>query len=105
MTTRQAHSMTSSRVPLPAWAVEAFEWEVEGDQVSRTFRGGTRGDAVQVAIYGRQDITGRVVDQQMILVSPNNRHGTAEIDADTARRLAADLLAAADEVAAGCWAS
>ncbi|MGY4648417.1 hypothetical protein [Mycobacterium sp. URHB0021] len=89
---------TTSRIPLPPDATAADSWGVGADErVTRVFAGASRGTAVRVTIYGEQDHSGEVLNR-IISVYPNDRHGAAELDAASARDLAADLIDAADEI-------
>lgn len=94
MTTHQTHNTAT----LPAGATEVFEWVIDGDNVTRMFRGPDRGSTeLEVTLYGAQDYSGAVLHRE-IIVCPRGVHGTAELDAAGARQVAAGLLAAADEL-------
>jgi hypothetical protein len=95
----QTTSIPRPRVPLPAGADSIDSWYLDdrADRVSRTFENVVRGSVVEVGIVGEQDYSGEVLDRS-IMVNVTNPHGMIEVDAATARLIAADLIAAADEL-------
>jgi hypothetical protein len=96
-TTERCPELASN--PLPADATDADQWQVgeDDERVTRVFTGTKRGTDVRVTIYGEQDHSGAVLNR-LISVSPSGHSGTAEVGAAGARQIAADLLAAADEL-------
>jgi hypothetical protein len=84
---------TSTLIPVPAGAVEAGEWQVSGDEITRVFRGTARETGRwYVGIAGRQDHSGEVLTREALVVVE------APFDAAGLRELAAGVLAAADEL-------
>ncbi|MEZ0366125.1 hypothetical protein ACAG26_20830 [Mycobacterium sp. pUA109] len=88
-------------VPPPPDASSVSDWEdaTDGGDVCRFFIGTVRGTAVRVESFGFQYPGGDVKERGIFIAdrtAPD--HVTIEIDADVARRLAADLLAAAAEL-------
>lgn len=77
----------------PADATRVSAWDDVDGQVSRYFRGTKRGIKARVDIAGSQNADGTVAER-VILVDACD----VEVDAATARQIAADLLAAADEL-------
>jgi hypothetical protein len=77
----------------PADASRISAWDDRDGQVSRYFRGTKRGTKARVDIAGSQNADGTVAER-VILVG----EGDIEVDAAGARQIAADLLAAADEL-------
>lgn len=87
---------TTNTIPLPAGALEADEWEVNPDgSVTRIFRGTHRGERVSLEVCGIQDYSGGVLRRVAWLDA--GQYG-AELDAAGLRQLAADCVAAADEL-------
>jgi hypothetical protein len=85
-------------IPLPAGAnADVSGWVVGDHGVTGAFASAERGATIYVGIAGEQDHSGAVLHRE-ILVDVEDRSGIAEIDAATARQVAADLLAAADEL-------
>ncbi|BBX01851.1 hypothetical protein [Mycolicibacterium moriokaense] len=82
--------------PAPPDAVSVGDWEVADgpDDIRRTFYGTTRGDRVPVEIVGWQKLDGTIGRG----IIPDLRGVGGELDAPTARQMARDLLAAADEI-------
>lgn len=82
-----------ANVPPPPDASRVSGWDDGDGQVSRYFRGTQRGHKARVDIAGSQNADG-TVSERVILVGACN----IEVDAAGAREIAADLLAAADEL-------
>jgi hypothetical protein len=82
-----------ANVPPPADASRVSVWDDHDGQVSRYFRGTKRGNKARVDIAGSQNADGSVAER-VILVGASD----IEVDASGARQIAADLLAAADEL-------
>jgi hypothetical protein len=86
-------------VPSPAsarWLSEWFDWE---DTSARAFRGTVRGeDKILVDICGFQTADGSVIHPSVTVKSGHHNEAPGSISAASARQLAADLLAAADEL-------
>jgi hypothetical protein len=76
-------------VPAPEGAVAVAPWNREG---LRPFFGTQRGD---VGIYGEQNTNGTVTHRVVTVGRPGD---TVELDSAGARKLAAAVLAAADEI-------
>jgi hypothetical protein len=91
---------TRPAVPLPAGAKSADRWEVDDrdERVTRMFSNAERGTVIRVGIMGKQDYSGDVLYRN-ILIDVSNKYGLVDVDAAGARQIAADLLAAADELA------
>jgi hypothetical protein len=66
---------TATRIPLPAGALDADEWQVDG---TRVFRGTMRG---RVEIWGVQDDSGDVLTRHALVVV-----GAATFDAAALRQ-------------------
>jgi hypothetical protein len=77
----------------PADATRVSAWDDVDGQVSRYFRGTKRGAKVRVDIAGSQNADGTVAERVILIDACD-----AEVDAAAARQIAADLLAAADEL-------
>ncbi len=89
--------MTTTTIPLPPGAKYADDWQVQRDQsVTRAFEGTMRGDRVVIEIRGFQAHSGDVLER--VAVVDTERAGGTEMDAAELRELAADALAAADEL-------
>jgi hypothetical protein len=82
-----------ANVPPPADASRVSAWDDSDGQVSRYFRGTMRRNKARVDIAGSQNADGTVAER-VILVGDCD----IEVDAAGARQIAADLLAAADEL-------
>jgi hypothetical protein len=91
--TRKLLDALYADVPPPADASRVSTWDDGDGQVSRYFRGTRRGNQVRVDIAGSQNSDG-IVTERVILVGGCD----VEVDASGARQIAADLLAAADEL-------
>jgi hypothetical protein len=87
--------MTNTEIPLPAGAISCEPWQVDGDDITRSFGGTTRGDRLHIEIIGAQDYSGAIRRASAFVETP--RFGL-ELDAAALRGLAADALAAADEL-------
>ncbi|OHV03947.1 hypothetical protein [Mycobacterium talmoniae] len=88
-------------VPPPPDASSVSDWEnpSDGDEACRFFIGTVRGTTVRVESFGFQSPGGDVKHRGIFIADRTaDDHVTIEIDADVARRLAADLLAAAAEL-------
>lgn len=82
-----------ANVAPPADASRVSAWDDSDGQVSRYFRGTKRGNRARVDIAGSQNSDGTIAER-VILVGGCD----IEVDAAGARQIAADLLAAADEL-------
>jgi hypothetical protein len=91
--TRKLLDALYANVPPPADASRVSAWDDGDGQVSRYFRGTKRGNQARVDIAGSQNADGTVTER-VILVGGRD----IEVDATGARQIAADLLAAADEL-------
>jgi hypothetical protein len=86
---------TATRIPLPAGAIDAGEWQVSGDEeITRMFHGTKRGDRVSVDIDGTQHYAGEVTRHAWVGAGQFG----VELDAEGLPELAADALATADEL-------
>src|SRR5215469_4095156 len=85
----------ATNVPLPPGAVGALPWAVDRGQTIRQFRGEPHTTGARVLIWGVQDISGTVLTRRVLIEM--DRAGT-DLDSATARELAANLLARADEI-------
>jgi hypothetical protein len=84
-----------NNVPLPPGAVGALPWAVDRGQTIRQFRGDVHTTSARVLIWGVQDISGAVLTRRVLVEM--DRAGI-DLDSATARELAANLLARADEI-------
>jgi hypothetical protein len=83
-------------VPLPPGATSASEWDFRDRRCGRVWRhftGTRRGTTATVGIDGMQNSDGSVAERQISIIC-----GNGELTATTAREVAADLIAAADEL-------
>lgn len=87
--------MTTTAAPLPAGAKSADNWEVNGDAITRYFFGPWRGDRFHIGIMGEQDHSGTVISRTAYVGTELHDH---DLDAADLREIAADCLAAADEL-------
>jgi hypothetical protein len=91
---------TATRIPLPAGAKRADDWEVQRDgSVTRVFRGALRDrDRWCIGIIGEQDYSGAVISRDAFVDMDIYED---VLDAADLRQLAADCLATADELELG----
>jgi hypothetical protein len=90
---------TTTTIPLPHGAVGADDWAINGDTVSRYFFGTKRGNRFRVGIMGEQDHGGAVLSRTAyVTTEPHELDLGLDLDADELREIAADCLAAADEL-------
>jgi hypothetical protein len=86
--------MTTTILPLPAGAIDAEEWQVDGDNVTRWFNGTRRGrHGVHIDICGRQDHRTGAVERWALIEADY-----VNLDLAGLREHAADVLATADEM-------
>lgn len=88
--------MTTTRIiPLPLHAVDAGEWQADGDDITRPFSGATRGTKVHVGTFGQQEYAGGVRGMRAIVeVGP----GGGFLDAAELQQHIADCQAIFDEL-------
>jgi hypothetical protein len=90
---------TTTTIPLPPGAVGADDWAINGDTVSRYFFGTKRGNRFRVGIMGEQDHGGAVLSRTAyVTTEPHQLDLGLDMGAGELRQIAADLIAAADEM-------
>jgi hypothetical protein len=97
-------AVTTTTIPLPPGAIEADAWrEVRdydiGQTVTRHVFFGARGRRFRIRVAAEQDQTGTVLSSSAyVTTEPHELDLGIDLDAGELREIAADLIAAADEM-------